>query len=151
MAFSPGTLRVLPNPYTYVDEDGQACGTCAMEAPIQGRWVGAEMASVELGDEPKQYAMIERRQKPSWKFASDAVVVPCTDYYKERVRHGDLICADAESFVKAGVRGDFEEPATLLAAERAKAIAHFKATHGVEPAFARPQIKAAPAAKGDPK
>lgn len=141
-------LRVLPNPWAAVDKDGHPCGVCPRDTEADGGgpglFVGARPDSKKtkvlqdfgrgpFGDNAA-HEIRSARQSTKYSYlgissddprladqlgAKDAIEVPATKYYKDRLLEGSLIPADIETARK--VRVPFVEPAGFYAA-RAKAI-----------------------------
>lgn len=106
-------LKVLPNPERELDAKGRPC--CAVPwDPIHHsalrRWVGAEPTITVIEKEiTVTVAGKKGRIKPAktdvtWKFSSVPVEVPNSGYYRDHVRKGALLAADAETARLCGVK-----------------------------------------------
>ncbi len=156
-------LLVLPNPYTFIDGDGEPQGACPADpghAAGKRMWVGAKL-------DPQRTKFLDdyedRRKGLKWKgdprprpqatkfsFATEPVDIPSTPHYLDRIREGSLIAADAETFAKAfGGRAKYVEPARALAEARRRAFEEHRDATGKDPAFPRetPAAVSPPAAK----
>ena len=144
-------LLVLPNPYTFIDGDGEPQGACPADPDHGGgkrMWVGAKL-------DPKRTQFIEdyadrrtgvrwkgdprpRPQSVKFKFSTEPVDIPSTAHYLDRIREGSLIAANEGTFAKVhGGRAKYVEPTQALAEARGRAFDEYKAAHGKDPAFAR--------------
>lgn len=137
------TMRVYPNPFSAFDRDGHPCGVCPRDPESDGggpgQFVGARIdnkatqvlqdfgKSTKFGD----HALHELRsplQKTKYSYlgvassdpelatllaGKDPVEIPVTSYYKERIREGSIVPADAETAKRA--RTPFTPPAQLFA------------------------------------
>lgn len=137
------TMRVYPNPFAAFDRDGDPCGVCPRDTESDGggpgQFVGARIdrnetkvlqdfgKSVKFGDHA-QHELRSPRQKTKYSFlgiassdpnlaallaGKDPVEIPVTSYYKERIREGSIVPADAETAKRA--RTPFTPPAQLFA------------------------------------
>jgi hypothetical protein len=150
-------LLVLPNPYTFIDGDGEPQGACPADpdhAAGKRMWVGAKL-------DPQRTKFLEdhkdRRNGLKWKgdprprpqavkftFSARPVEIPSTPHYLDRIREGSLIAADAETFAKAfGGRAKYVAPVLALAEARRRAFDEHKAATGQDPAFTREEGTAA--------
>jgi hypothetical protein len=98
------------------------------------RWVGAKLKATETRAQESErvgklaQVVVESEHQHHWAFATEPVSIPFSDYYVERIRHGELIAADAATAGRAGVKlAPFAE---VLAAAKAKAVADYDAQHG---------------------
>lgn len=137
-------LRVLANPWLHIHiyADGIARPVCAVPVDMvehvpgpTNRCVGARIESVVETQKRETMRvgtkLVQRKPKREeiyWTFATEPESIPCTGYYRDRIREGALIPADAESAKLAGV--PFIEPAQALALARETAIAAFNAANG---------------------
>lgn len=102
----PMLLRVLPNNVDALDEDGNPTRAFPMEG-MHDRYVGARIVVGE-GREPTFGEMIASNVRgPARRVVFDnagPVVVPCTAYYLYGLRHGDILPADEETAMHAGIK-----------------------------------------------
>jgi hypothetical protein len=133
------TLRVFPNPWTHIDQFGNPAGTCPCDAfehnPTPGARVGAHIAEAKLVRKGevrtiagKATVAIPHDHQVRWEYSADAVTLPNTAYYRERVREADLIAADEATATVCGIK--FVEPKKALEAARAAATSEFDAQNG---------------------
>lgn len=132
--FSKRELVVFANPWVALDHKGRACGACACD-PVHHtpdrRFVGAEvdMERTKLLRNPRPGDVLRSvPQDTVWKFDTGPVKLPITGYYKDKIRKGDLIAADAETAALAGIA--FVDPTKTLAAAKASAIQAFDSMYG---------------------
>lgn len=141
-------LRVLPNPWAAVDKDGHPCGLCPRDPESDGGgpglFVGARVDRAKtkvlqnfgtgpFGDN-SLHEIRSPRQVTKYSYlgvssddpqlaeqlgTKDAIEVPSTKYYRDRLIEGSLIPADVETARK--VRVPFAAPAAFYAA-RAQAL-----------------------------
>lgn len=135
------TLKVLPNPWTHIDEKGRPAGAVIVEQPSNGtfdrRWVGASFTAKDV-QAAKRVSIAGRtfEQSPAiheheWDHASDPVSVANTQYYRKCVFRGDLIAADEATAMACGIaKKDFVQPETLFQKIKSEAIAEFDARNG---------------------
>lgn len=129
-------LKVLPNPWTYIDHQGRPAGRVAVEQPKDGfdpRSVGARIAdNPELVSQARKgVPLAQDIHEIEIEYSKEPVEVANTDYYRKRVIRGDLIAADRESFVAAGGRPkDFEAHQKHVDAKKAEAMAQFDIDNG---------------------
>ncbi len=136
-------LRVLPNPWAAIDKDGHPCGVCPRDPGSDGggpgQFVGARLdrehteilqnfgKSAKFGDHAK-YEIRSAMQRTKYAYlgisstddalaaqlgAKEAIELPITSYYKERLREGALIPFDSATAKLAGI--PFTPPAQYLA------------------------------------
>lgn len=135
-------LRVLPNPWTHIDEKGHANGVCIVEQPGHGafdrRWVGAHISSVKEIEPAKRVSingrMVEQKagiHHCKYSYVTEPVVVENTAYYRKMVSKGDLIAADVISARSCGIStSNFVEPALLLEQIKKASIEQFELENG---------------------
>lgn len=123
---------VYPNPFIHLDHDGYPAGAtpCDMHEHVGlvRKWVGAEL-------DTEQTKPIEKfepgdlrtpRQVTRFRFRFDApTALPCTPYYADRIRDGELIPADETTARYVGIA--FRDPAEVLEEAKTKAIDDWKA------------------------
>ena len=99
-------LRVLPNKVDALDEDGNPTRAFPMEG-MYDRLIGARVV-VDEGREPTFGQMIAGDVRgPSRHIVFDdagPVTVPCTAYYLYGLRHRDILPADEETAMHAGIK-----------------------------------------------
>ncbi len=135
-------LRVLPNPWTHIDEKGHANGVCIVEQPGHGasdrRWVGAHISKVKEIEPPKRVTIGGRTHEQksgihhcTYSYVTEPVVVENSAYYRKMVSKGDLIAADALSAKACGISAvNFVEPSKLLEQLKQAAIVQFELENG---------------------
>ena len=136
------TLRVHPNPYTFVDHKGRAAGTFPVDTAdhFQDRDAGRKVGSRVDGDKTKILstpAPGEIRghiQDTVHEYDAEPVVLPRTHHYMAGIRSGALIPADEATAAAVGMK--FVQPGEALAKARHAAIAQYRAQYGEDPAFA---------------
>jgi hypothetical protein len=135
-------LRVVANPYLFVDHAGRLAGACPLdpdESAGERRFIGAEI-DVELSRIVEKRPANDPRGDRSdvvWKFFTDVVEIANTPMHRQHVRSGDVLAADERTHYACGAPGKFQEPSIVLAALRSAAIEAWKAQHeGDAPAFA---------------
>jgi hypothetical protein len=152
------TLLVLPNPYVFIDGDGEPQGACPADGPNHARgkrmWIGAKIDPArtkhlpDYEDRPKTRRggkdvawsgdSRPRPQTTKFVFAAKPVEIPKTPHYLDRIRGGELVAADEATHAKAfGGRVKYLAPDIALADARRAAFDEFKAAHGKAPAFSR--------------
>jgi hypothetical protein len=131
-------LLAYPNPFIHLDHDGYPAGACPCDMPehvgmTTRRWVGAEldpaatMLLEKLTEEERRYR--DARQQTRFLFTfSEPTKLPVTEYYKDRLRHGEILPADADSARLGGI--DFMPPAQALAQAKTDACAKWVALMG---------------------
>lgn len=137
----PDIILALPNPYSFVDDEGRAMGAFPHETagPGDRRFVCAvidEKETTYTGPPVPKGVLLERRQRTRFKFSSDPERVFLTKHYLDAFRahpQPGLFVVDADGAAKVGIT--FVPPAEALAKARAAAIADYVAHHGHEPAF----------------
>lgn len=138
------SLLVLPNPWAAIDHQGRPSGVVMCD-PVEHvptrdgeprRFVGAHLDPVKTRM-TREFARGDARsneQDTVWVFATKPVDLPNTPYYRERIRHGELIAADEKTARVAGLK--FADPGKVIEAARASAIAAWETEVGVPGAFA---------------
>jgi hypothetical protein len=124
-------LLVEVNPFTALDENGFACGTCPTDPQheIAGK-VGARIVrTFERHPTPQDpYPPYERRVE----YLPGPHRVPWSQYYVARLRDGELFPADPATARAAGVQ--FRSVADALASAKTKAVAEYRAVYQTDPA-----------------
>lgn len=162
MPFPTTKLKVLPNPWTYIDHNGQPAGRLPFDgyehSPGPGA-VGASITDVKL----VQKAMVMRvagadlevnpaQHDHRITYSKDPVSIPNTKYYIDALRRGDLVAADKETALIAGLK--FEDPTKVLAVLKAAAVKAFDAETAenayarfgsVEPLYTESEVSTTPA------
>lgn len=132
-------LRVYPNPYLGLDEEGRPCATVQVEPhPVLKsaglRHIGATLIARTIRP-AEERGNVPSLDEHTWEFSTEPQVVESSVYYNGMVRSGQLIAADLETWTTAG--GDpreFQDPKAELARCKAVAIAEYRAAYGHEPA-----------------
>jgi hypothetical protein len=136
-------LRVYADPYGALDHEGRPAHVCPKELPTSAhdRWVGAHLhADTKLKQvdahvlESVRAGLHEHPQDTLYDFDEAPVELPVTPYYLQRIKHGEIVAADAATAREAGVK--FEDPQLVIARSRMKAIRHWRREHGAIPPFA---------------
>ncbi len=133
------TLRAYPNPYKALDHEGRPASAVLCD-PVDHvpygsdaemrRYVGATLVVEELKPAGRHTPAVHDR---GWEFAFEPVVLPKTDYYRQRIFHGDLVAADVATWVAiGGDRASFRDPLVVLAEAKESAIGHHVREHGAE-------------------
>jgi len=157
------TLRVLPNPYTFIDADGEPQGAYPADPSHHGgkrMWIGAKLDPARTKLDPEADRRM-RGQTGAWKgddrpspqttkfvFVTEPITIPLTAHYLDGIRTGALLAADEESYRKTfGTTKGYEPPEKIVATERAQAAAGFSAERGRAPGWAEaPRAEQAPEA-----
>ncbi len=136
-------ILVYPNPYMHLDHDGYPAGatpTDRMEhvGETVRSWVGAKLDQDQtfhtenLSSDEQAFRF--PRQQTRFKFElSTPTELPVTQYYRDRIRDGELFVADEASAKECGFA--FTDPKKALHAAKAAAIASWKASYGELPEF----------------
>jgi hypothetical protein len=159
------TIRVLPNRFTFVDQDGEAIGVCTGAPPHNAGeriWIGARLCQKRtrfvdqrdwkgrgaggrtVAEKPWKGDTRPREQTTKFVFVTEPVEIPALPQYLDAVRNGELIAADEATHQKAfgtSARKPFVPPADVLAAARAQAFDDYVAEQGKPPAFTRTEDK----------
>lgn len=129
-------LKVLPNPWTYIDHTGRPAGHVKVEQPNRGfdpRAVGSRIADdpVLTSAAQKGVPLAQDVHEIEREYSKEPVEVPNTDYYRRCVINGDLIAADRETFVACGGRPKaFEAHQKHLDDKKTEAITRFDVDNG---------------------
>jgi len=136
------TLRVVPNPYCALDGEGRPAGLVPKEREMVHRFANVHAGYVggrwELDPEvpPTDYGRGDPRY-PSRpvvaRFDSGEVSLADTIYYRDRIRCGELIAADAETARTVGVPLVPVDEALVIA--RQTAALQWRATYQCDPPF----------------
>lgn len=142
MAIQKKTLRVVANPWQYIDHLGRPAGVCPCdpnEHTPDRRWVGAHIADAVVV-RPARVTQIAGQSFTrsaavhdiTWRHEAEPVEIPNTAYYRQRIAGGELIAADEATAAACGIsRDSFERPDALLAKLKAAAIVDFDAANGI--------------------
>lgn len=107
MARKKETLRVLPNPFLFGGDPLCACATDPVEH-IAGRYVGATPVVTEIGETMTVGTLTgflgHAQHEVDWQFSDDVQEIPNTAYYRQQLKDGALVPADAETAAKAGLK-----------------------------------------------
>jgi hypothetical protein len=100
-------LRVLPNPFLFGGDPMCACASDPVEH-IQGRYIGANPILTQLGEAILVGGLTGfvggGREDVEWAFSKDIQEIPNTAYYRQQIKDGALVPADAETAAKAGIK-----------------------------------------------
>lgn len=137
----PKTLSVYPNPFLHLDHDGYPAGVCPCDmvehvGMTRRVWVGARIDPDQtfmlekLTEEERRYR--DARQQTRFKFEfSEPTTVLLTEYYKDRLRAHEIIPANIEAHMDAGMlRKDYLPPAEALAKAKAACLKQWAAETG---------------------
>lgn len=139
-------LRVYANPHSHLDHKGRPAGAVMLD-PVQHAPYADSNSNhpTEPTWEPRQYvgARIDEKrtkitkvhvshlndveQETVFAFSEEVVVLPDTQYYRERLRDGDLLCADEATARECGL--PFVPISEARAKSKAAALAMRKAHH----------------------
>lgn len=131
------TIKVYPNKWLSLDAQGNPCAVVPIDFFEHGpgrRWVGAKLsANMTAPAVLQRVGKLTQEVTPAqfdqiWTFTDDAVEIPLTKYYVQRLRTGELIVADAESALAAGVA--YSDPQKRLEEAKAAAVKAYDAQHG---------------------
>lgn len=127
------TLNVYANPYTFLNADAEPMGVFPWDPqgdnPQRG-FVGATLKA-EITEKYPPGDGRTQRQRNTFDFSHDPVLIPDTPHYRHAIRHGELIVADEATAKTLGV--DFADPEKVLADHKATALKHWAAAHGEAP------------------
>lgn len=136
------TLRVLPNPWTYIDHKGRPAGRFPYETTDgvlpDGRTIGSHIASAEEVKAAKSvriagftFQLAPADHDIQIAYSDEPVTVANTPYYRKAIASGQLIAADVATANVAGIRAkDFESYAKHIDGKRAEAIEVFDRENG---------------------
>ena len=138
------TLKLIPNPYVFIDHLGRVAGThpirpdshnggCHKIGARVSRDVSAKLNP--LGGPGTGNTPIV--QDTIWEHDAEPFTVehaPGDSFFAIAVKVGDIFPADKATADLLGV--EFKDPFALLASARAKAITDWTTNHGEPPAFA---------------
>lgn len=151
-------LRVLPNPWTYIDHKGRPAGRFAYETTDgvmpDGRTIGSRIASAEEVQAAKSvriagftFQLAPADHDIQIAYDAEPVTVGNTPYYRKAIATGQLIAADVETANVAGIKSkDFESYSKHIDGKREAAISEFDAANG-DGAFAHFEAEREEAAK----
>lgn len=130
------TLLVVPNPYCALNAKGEPDGKIKRDPSVDkaGGFVGCTLTK---GKTIKKYPKGDLRSNVhefSLVFSVEPVSLPNTEYYRKKVRTGELIAADASTAGECAVK--FAPIEQALSEAKAKAIQYFEANDGFAPAIA---------------
>ena len=157
-------LSVFPNPYSFIDADGNPAGAFPCDATHTGgalQFVGARIEPVVL-EEPETMTVQRRaggqsvsativvrpgREKTRFVFdEKEPELVPDTAYYRQALSRGEILPANDEAARAGGIRG-FRGVDELRDRARATAAAHFIAERGVAPSWVEAHKAPSPSAE----
>lgn len=128
-------LLVHPNPYHALDDMGNPAGILPIDpehAPTVRRFIGAELAAVEVLDRKEEGDLRHPRQYNTWKFdLVNPVELPETQYYLEALKTGVLLPANRETAKRAGMA--FPSLTTMLQDARVEAAFKWRDAQGEFP------------------
>lgn len=135
-------LLVLPNPWVVgcIDHLGRPAGRLPVDyyehSQVPATFVGCRFAEVKEIEAAKfqRLGKIEVPFEPAHHdhriiYSKEPVAIPNSAYYRDALKRGDLIAADARTAAAAGL-SKFVKPEEALRAARAEAIGHFNASTG---------------------
>jgi hypothetical protein len=130
------TLRVFANPYVHLDPSGRPCGACPVDPahlPDRREWVGAwlDAERTKVLSTPEKGEVRAPVQETIFAFSQDAIELPATPGYLDRIRSGELLAANAPTAQAAGIV--FVAPDAALERARTAAVAAWRALYGEEP------------------
>lgn len=131
-----GHVPTLDPSRVTIDHRGVPCGVCPLDIyehtpnAYPGMGVGAAVhptKTVVTQELHPQDNLRSARQTTVWEFlgvdaedtelpkllaAKDPIEIPCTNYYVQRLQHGELIAADEKTAAAGGLK--FEDPKALI-------------------------------------
>jgi len=130
-------LRVLPNPWTNIDENGTPNGFVlwdpAIVPPRERKMIGATISKADLvvpevseTVRGMKYTLRQARHQNEITYETEPVLIEDTSYHRAEISQGNLIAADAETAAQCGIVDSFEEPLEHIAKLRELAIEQFK-------------------------
>lgn len=130
---------VYPNPFIHMDHDGYPAGVCHCDLLEHvgnvRKWVGARLDQDQttplekLSKEETGYRFARQQTRFSFDF-SEPTRVPVTEYYRDRLRGGEILPADAATHKLAGLEGDFVPARQALAKAKEEALKLWRANYG---------------------
>ena len=145
-------LRVLPNPYSALDQFGHPSGAARLDpdkriSAGQRRYIGARLEAdifetrVDGAGRPDGSGLAPTLQRNRWSFTTDKPIeIADTPYHRGLLRAGSILPWDEGTHrVIFGLGVPFRAPAEALRAAREAAIKIWIQEHprGEEPAFTR--------------
>lgn len=133
-------LFVYPNPFIHLDHDGYPAGACPCDmlehvSETVRKFVGASLDGKntflleKLSIEEAQYR--NARQQTRFVFDLSApTMLPVTEYYKDRLRAGEILPADERTAIIAGVK--YVHPREALRAAKEAALKQWRAENPTE-------------------
>lgn len=153
-------FKVFPNPYTFLDADGNPQGVLIRDGNETGgalRYVGATVSTTVLnaaktltsqrrdrGGKTRSVTatLAKQREKAQFTFnETEPDVVPASPYYRLALQRGEIFPADAETAQAVGV--PFSSVDVLRQAAKDKAAKEWFAAWGEAPAWAETSKPAA--------
>lgn len=133
------TLRVRPNPFTYIDHLGRPAGVCPCDPDghtPERRWVGATIGEALLVSSAVTRVVAGATQEIAaavhdlrWSYSEEAVTLPNTEYYRRKIFNGELIADDVATARESGVFS-FKPAGLVIDQAREDAIMEFDALNG---------------------
>jgi hypothetical protein len=103
----PSRLRVVANPFLFGGDPLCACASDPVEH-IPNRYIGAKPLVTAVGEAitvGKYTGTLGGDQhEVDWHFSKEVQEIPDTKYYRDRLKDGSLVPADAETAAKAGLK-----------------------------------------------
>lgn len=153
-------LRVLPNPFAFLDHEGQPAGTFPFDpAHARGarRWVGARIDLSPASDGKPKTRPLDRASHGDWSMRAkvdgqirtvriaaasgqrtifafeikEPQPLPMSEHFVRGVKEGSLIAADVDTAKRCRV--PFVDPVKALCAAAKKAIVDWTNTYGEPP------------------
>jgi hypothetical protein len=143
MRLANQTISVVPNPYTYLDEDGDPCGLVAVDSELQPYpgYVGASTKSVTTLDNYDRGYFLSPRRHVKFEYTLEPVTLQLSNYYKDLVKGGELLAADEATAKLCGIPYVPFRKALKLAAD--KAAKDCFAAYGLYPEWYTPEPEVA--------
>lgn len=143
------TVRVIANPYSFLDHKGRPAGTVLRIGDVDyvddsqpRQHVGAKLSATQVSKavsvrvKGKVHTARPAVHDRTWTHSIEPVAIDISSlvvraYYRRHVNDGSLFAADVESWVALGNdKATFVDPITLLAEAKVFAIANHVANHG---------------------
>jgi hypothetical protein len=159
MLLSQKRLTVIVNPFAAeLDQHGRPCAHVLYDPAHSGgsaQYIGAQLNRVVVEKRSFSYAPGAKqviagggqqdRVDLSFSYDLEPVQIEDTKYHRKMIADGALVAVDARTAKAASV--EFIDPKTVIAKDRERRIADWKAQHGEEPKTGEWKISSAPNAK----